>query len=222
MARDVFISYSQPDRDCAFELVARLEGEGIACWVAPRDIAPSADWAAEIMDAISAARAMILVFSANSNQSPQVRREVERAVHKQLSILPFRIEDVLPSKSLEFFLSAQHWMDAFPPPREPHYARLCGYLKSQLASGPALQPIPAIASAPAAGPHIFDAAELQHIERQLAGYIGPVARHLVKTAALRAAAVEELVSRLATELDTDSERREFTQRCHAGRPQGRL
>ena len=70
------------------------------------------------MDAISAARVMILVFSASSNHSPQVRREVERAVHKQLSILPFRIEDVLPSKSLEFFLSTQHWMDAFPPPRE--------------------------------------------------------------------------------------------------------
>jgi hypothetical protein len=222
MAGDVFISYSQPDRDCAFELVARLEGEGIACWVAPRDIAPSADWAAEIMDAITAARAMILVFSANSNQSPQVRREVERAVHKQLSILPFRIEDVLPSKSLEFFLSAQHWMDAFPPPREPHYARLCAYLKSQLAGGPALQPIPTISTAHAASPHIFDAAELQHIERQLAGYIGPVAKHLVKTVALRAGAVEDLVSRLATELDTDSERREFTLRCHAGRPQGRL
>src|SRR5471030_1611630 len=130
MTRDIFISYSQPDRDCAFELVARLEGEGVNCWIAPRDIAPSADWAAEIMDAISAARTMILVFSAGSNQSPQVRREVERAVHKQLSILPFRIEDVLPSKSLEFFLSTQHWLDAFPPPREPHYARLCAYLKT--------------------------------------------------------------------------------------------
>jgi hypothetical protein len=219
VAREVFISYSQPDRDCAFELVARLEGEGIGCWVAPRDIAPSADWAAEIMDAISGARAMILVFSANSNQSPQVRREVERAVHKQLSILPFRIEDVLPSKSLEFFLSAQHWMDAFPPPREPHYARLCAYLKPQLAVGPALQAANAVAPAPA--PRIFETAELQHIERQLAGYIGPVARHLVKTAALRAAAVEDLVSRLAAELDDDSERREFTERCHAGRAQGR-
>jgi hypothetical protein len=221
MARDVFISYSQPDRDCAFELVARLEGQGIDCWIAPRDIAPSADWAAEIMDAISGARAMILVFSANSNHSPQVRREVERAVHKELSILPFRIEDVLPSKSLEFFLSAQHWMDAFPPPREPHYARLCAYLKTQLASGPALPPIPAATPAAAAGPHSFDAAELQQIERLLAGYIGPVARHLVKTAALHAAAVEELVGRLARELDSDAERREFTQQCQAARAHGR-
>jgi hypothetical protein len=226
MPRTVFISYSQPDRDCAVELVARLEGEGINCWIAPRDIAPSADWAAEIMDAISAASTMILVFSASSNQSPQVRREVERAVHKQLSILPFRIENVLPSKSLEFFLSAQHWMDAFPPPREPHYARLCTYLKANLPAEAAAQPLPSIAAAAAgavgmvggAGSHTFEAAELRHIERQLAGYIGPLARHLVKSAALRAAGVDDLLSRLASELDAESERHEFTQRCHGGKP----
>src|ERR1700676_3547979 len=142
MAQEGFISSSQPDRHCAFELVARLEGQGINCWVAPRDIPPAAEWGAEKMDAISSARAMILVFSANSNQSPQVRREVERAVHKQLSVLPFRIEDVPPSKSLEFFLSAQHWMDAFPPPRDPHYSRLCAHLKTLIAA-PALTPEPA-------------------------------------------------------------------------------
>ena len=97
--------------------MALLEAQGLKCWIAPRDISPSADWAAEIIDAISAARVMLLVFSASSNRSPQVRREVERAVHKGVTVLPFRIEDVLPSKSLEFFLSAQHWLDAFPPPR---------------------------------------------------------------------------------------------------------
>ena len=213
MARDVFISYSQPDRDCAFELVARLEGEGIHCWIAPRDIAPSADWAAEIMDAISAARTMILVFSAGSNQSPQVRREVERAVHKQLSILPFRIEDVLPSKSLEYFLSAQHWMDAFPPPREPHYARLCAYLKAQSADSPSA-PVNRVATVV----RLFDAAELQRIERHLAGYIGPLAKHLVKTAALHAGSIDDLVARLATELDTETERYEFTRQCRSGAP----
>src|ERR1700721_3572110 len=163
MAREIFISYSQPDRDCAFQLVARLEGVGINCWIAPRDIAPSADWAAEIMDAISSARAMILVFSANSNQSPQVRREVERAVHKQLSVLPFRIEDVPPSKSLEFFLSAQHWMDAFPPPREPHYARLCDYLKAQLSSEPLQRPSAANTAAARSVAHHSDAAHVRYI-----------------------------------------------------------
>ena len=222
MARDVFISYSQPDQACAYELVERVEGAGLECWIAPRDIAPSADWAAEIIDAISSARTMILVFSANSNESPQVRREVERAVHKNLCILPFRIENVLPSKSLEYFLSAQHWMDAFSVPREPHYARLCAYLKSQLGAQraqPAVTAPPAMAvpAGAAVRSPTFDPAEVLHIERQLAGYIGPLAKHLVKQATLRAAGVDDLVSRLATELDSESDRREFTRRCRSGR-----
>ena len=219
MAREVFISYSQPDYDCAMELVARIEKEGIQCWVAPRDIAPSTDWAAEIIDAISNARVMVLVFSASSNSSAQVRREVERAVHKQVSILPFRIENVLPSKSLEYFLSAQHWLDAFPPPREPHYARLVDHLRSQLgASGPApdiasTQPTPVLQSAAPLEP-----AEVVRIERLLAGYIGPIARHLVKSAAARASSLEELLRLVATELETETDRHEFTQRWRTGAP----
>ena len=221
MAREVFVSYSQPDYDCAMELVARVEGEGVNCWIAPRDIAPSADWAAEIIDAISNARVMILVFSASSNDSPQVRREVERAVHKQVSILPFRIENVLPSKSLEYFLSAQHWMDAFPPPREPHYARLCAYLRNQLpktASSPtpaadiaSTQPAPILRSTPP-----LDSAELARIERLLAGYIGPIARHLVKAAAARVSNLDELVAQLGKELETETDRHQFTQRWRSG------
>jgi hypothetical protein len=211
MARDVFVSYSQPDFTCAMELVGRLEQEGIDCWIAPRDIAPSADWAAEIIDAISNSRAMVLVFSGSSNDSPQVRREVERAVHKQVSILPFRIENVLPSKSLEYFLSSQHWMDAFPPPREPHYARLCAYLKGHQSmpapSTAATQPAPILGAATA-----LDPAEVQRIERLLAGYIGPIAKHLVKTAAMRTASAEELVRAVAQELETETDRHEFTLR----------
>jgi TIR domain len=217
---DVFISYSQPDGDCAHEMVARLEAQGVKCWIAPRDIAPSADWAAEIIDAIAAARVMVLIFSASTNQSPQVRREVERAVHKGVNILPFRIEDVLPSKSLEFFLSAQHWMDAFPPPREQYYERLCSYLKTQLSPLAIGAPPPSAApraSAPPAtagsGAHAFGGEELLHIEAQLAGYIGPLAKHLVRRAALRATGVEDLITRLVTELDAESDRIAFVQRC---------
>jgi TIR domain-containing protein len=221
MEREVFISYSQPDYDCAMELVARIEREGIHCWIAPRDIAPSADWAAEIIDAISNARLMILVFSSSSNASAQVRREVERAVHKQVSILPFRIENVLPSKSLEYFLSAQHWLDAFPPPREPHYARLAEYLRAQLGqparAAPDIavtQPAPIL---PSAAP--LEAAEVVRVERLLAGYIGPIARHLVKTAAARTSSLEELVRQVATELETETDRHEFMQRWRTGAPQ---
>jgi TIR domain len=221
VAREVFVSYSQPDYECAMALVERVEKDDIHCWIAPRDIAPSADWAAEIIDAISHARVMVLVFSASSNDSPQVRREVERAVHKQVSILPFRIENVLPSRSLEYFLSAQHWMDAFPPPREAHYGRLCAYLKNQLPRSESIrsatadiastQPAPILVGTPP-----LDSAELVRIERLLAGYIGPIARHLVKAAGARASSLDEVVAQLAKELETETDRHEFTRRWRKG------
>src|ERR1700749_4029992 len=146
-ARDVFVSYSQADRECAFQLVAQLESRGIGVWVAPRDISPASDWAEAIIEAISGSRLMVLVFSSHCNASPQVRREVERAVHREIPILPFRIEDVLPAKSLEYFLSTPHWLDAFPPPREPHYARLSDHIESLL-QAPAI-PLAATATASA-------------------------------------------------------------------------
>jgi len=197
MPRDVFVSYSQSDRQCAFELVARAESEDIGCWIAPRDITPSADWAAEIIDAISAARVMVLVFSASSNKSPQVRREVERAVHRDLSILPFRIEDVQPANSLEFFLSTQHWLDAFPAP---------------VVAPPAV---------PRAMPSAFAEAELRQIELRLADYIGPLARHLVKRATPHALGMEDLLLRLAAELESEDDRRQFIGSCRRiERPRG--
>lgn len=224
--RAVFVSYSLSDRDTATGLVGYLEAHGIECWVAPRDVSPGGDWAAEIVDAIAAARVMVLVFSASANTSPQVRREVERAVHREVVVLPFRVADVLPSRSLEYFLSSQHWLDAFPPPMEPHYARLCAYLKSLLESAPAALDRPesghavvpaangagaAAASAtgrtaPAAAP---SAAQLQCLERELARYIGPLARHLVQRAARRAAGIEELIHDLGAEIDSEADRRQF-------------
>src|ERR1700753_3152050 len=94
-------------------------------WFAPRNISPAADWAAEIIDAISSARVMVLVFSSHCNDSPQVVREVERAVHRHVPVLPFRVEHVLPTRSLEYFLSTQHWLDAFSGPKGPYYDKLC-------------------------------------------------------------------------------------------------
>jgi TIR domain len=227
MASQIFVSYSQPDRQCAFELVAQVEAAGLRCWIAPRDISPAADWAAEIMDAISQARVMVLVFSASSNVSPQVRREVERAVHKQLPILPFRIEDVLPSKSLEYFLSSQHWLDAFALPREAHYGRLCQVLHDVLArdAGDPSMPGPlssatatslaatSLAATGLGATSGFAAGELQLLATRLAAFVGPVARVLVRRAAVHAASRAELIEQLAAELATESERRQFLQSC---------
>ena len=120
MAHDVFISYCSEDKPTADAICATLEAKGVRCWIAPRDILPGLDWSAAIVDAIGQARVMVLVYSASANESPQIKREVERAVSKGLAILPFRIQDVPLSKSLEYFISSPHWLDALTPPLERH------------------------------------------------------------------------------------------------------
>ena len=234
-SRDVFVSYSHPDRDCAFDIAAWVEARNIGVWIAPRDVSPTADWAADVIDAISAARIMVLVFSASTNESVQVRREVERAVHKGLIVLPFRIEDVLPIKSLEYFLSSQHWLDAFPPPREPHYHRLCAFLEKALAAPHARPPPDFAATAevampsgmgggastdtvvldPAPQPHYASADQLHRLEIELARYIGPVAKHLVRRAVPSAVDLPQLILRLSAEVDSDKERQKFMNGCRS-------
>lgn len=121
---DVFISYSAVDKTTGEAICATLETGKIRCWMAPRDITPGKEWGEAIIEGMDQCRIMVLVFSSNSNNSQQVRREVERAVSKGLMLIPFRIEDVRLSKSMEYFLSSSHWLDALTPPLEEHVQRL--------------------------------------------------------------------------------------------------
>jgi tetratricopeptide (TPR) repeat protein len=136
MAHDVFISYSNKDKLTADAVCAALEANGIRCWIAPRDILPGSDWGEAIIDAIHACRAMLLIFSSNSNASPQIKREVERSVDAGIPVVPFRIEDVMPSKTLEYFISTQHWLDALTPPMEQHLHYLVNTMRAILAQRP--------------------------------------------------------------------------------------
>jgi hypothetical protein len=124
MPHDVFISYSTHDKPTADAACARLEAAGIRCWIAPRDITPGKEYGEAIIGAINQCRVMILIFSENANNSPQIHREVERAVNKSVPVLPLRIENIVPDGSLEYFIGTVHWLDALTPPLEAHLRRL--------------------------------------------------------------------------------------------------
>jgi TIR domain/YARHG domain len=136
MAHDVFVSHSVKDKVVADSIVARLEAESVSCWIAPRDVVPGADWGESIIDAIESSRIMILIFSRNADASPQIKREVERAVNKGVYIIPFRVDDIPPTKSLEYFISTSQWMDAFSPPLERHLANLAKTVQAVLKRAP--------------------------------------------------------------------------------------
>lgn len=139
---DAFLSYASADKAVADAACGVMEARGVRCWIAPRDITPGEDWSAGIMRGLGRCRVMVLVFSGKADKSPQVRREVERAVSKGLTVIPFRIENVTPTDGMEYFLSVPHWLDAYVPPLDDHLDRLADTVAALLASlpPPALPP----------------------------------------------------------------------------------
>lgn len=133
MAHDVFVSYASADKTVADAVCGTLESNGVRCWIAPRDVEPGMAYGEAILEAIQGCRVMVLVFSSKANTSSHIPKEIERAVSKGASVIPFRIEDVKPGKSLDYFIGNVHWLDAMTPPMEGHLRRLAKNIQTILA-----------------------------------------------------------------------------------------
>lgn len=143
MGHRVFISYAKKNRNVADAVCAKLESRGIACWYAPRNILAGTSWASAIVEGIDGSELGIVVLSSHSNRSRHVHNEIERIVSRGLPLIPFRVEDVEPSKDLELFLSSPHWLDAFTPPVEDHVERLVETVEAVLDGRTVTPPPPA-------------------------------------------------------------------------------
>jgi hypothetical protein len=122
--KKIFISYAKNDSETAFKICDTLERSGFGCWIAPRDIMAGENWGKAIIKGINNCKLMVMVFSEDSNDSVQVLREIERAVHKKIPIILFRISDIEPSEELEYYVSAVHWLDAISDPIDQHIESL--------------------------------------------------------------------------------------------------
>lgn len=112
MEKLIFISHSSKDAKTASEICDYIEKNGRKCFIAPRDIRSGYEYAEEIVDGIDNSSAIVLLISKNSNESPHVLREVERAVSKRIPIIIYKLEDVELSKSMEYFIMTHQWIDA--------------------------------------------------------------------------------------------------------------
>jgi len=132
---DVFISYSNKDKNAAVAVCHALESDGIRCWIAPRDVLAGKDWSQSILDAITNAKTLVLILSQHSCTSKQVQSEVLTAVQEDRIVVPVRIENINPRGALKLQLTGTHWLDAFPPPLDPHLKKLSKTLQMLLAEG---------------------------------------------------------------------------------------
>jgi TolB-like protein len=108
----VFISYASLDSASAETACEALEKAGVTCWIAPRDVTPGAFYGDEIVHAIDAAKAIVLILSQNAATSPHVLREVERAASKRHAVISLRIDKAPLPAGLEYFLNTSQWLDA--------------------------------------------------------------------------------------------------------------
>lgn len=141
-ASRVFISYASQDAAVAAALVDALERQGVACWIAPRDVDAGALYADAIVRAIGSAKAFVLVLSESSIDSSHVGKEVERASSKKRTIIALRIDAAPLTPALEYFLSESQWVDAHPGKLDAAYAKLIGAIRKSAV--PSSEPIPGV------------------------------------------------------------------------------
>jgi TPR repeat protein len=113
MASTVFISFASRDRSFAMTICDALERRGISCWIAIRDIGPGENFQSAIFHAIRSAKVMVLVFSGNSQNSDEVKKEIVLAGQSKLTVIPARVEDVTPEGAFAYELATRQWVDLF-------------------------------------------------------------------------------------------------------------
>jgi TIR domain-containing protein len=125
----VVISHATEDRTVAVKVCASLEEAGIPCWMAPRDIVGGHQYGEAIIAALEACPAVLLLLSRASNKSRWVSYEIENAASTKRTIIPFRLEDVKPSRPLRLFVGSLQWIDGFPGPWQSHLEPLLAALR---------------------------------------------------------------------------------------------
>jgi hypothetical protein len=136
---DVFISCPHRDKAAGESACAAFEATGLLCWISSRDVPLGANWSESIINAIRNCRAMVVIFSENTNRSQQILKEIELARNYDVRILPVRIQDVPPEGPLAYHLSGIRWLDAFPPPLDAHLDRVVAATRAMLEQSRAIK-----------------------------------------------------------------------------------
>ena len=109
----IFISYSSKDQKIAGTIAQALEARGQRCWIASRDVLAGDNFQEAIVRALREAKVMLLVFSANANNSDEIKKELVLAGRHHVTVVPVRVEDVVPSDAFSYELATRQWVDLF-------------------------------------------------------------------------------------------------------------
>jgi hypothetical protein len=90
-----------------------LEARGLDCWIASRNVGAGENFQEAIVHALREARVMLLVFTSNANNSDEIKKELVLAGRHHVTVVPARVEDVVPSDAFTYELATRQWIDLF-------------------------------------------------------------------------------------------------------------
>lgn len=106
---DTFISYSRKDIAFAKIIHESLQSSDLETWIDWQDIPPSADWFAEIEEAIEKADSFIFIISPTSVESEICSKEIAHAEANHKRLIPIVIDDIDP-QSVPSSLIPLNWI----------------------------------------------------------------------------------------------------------------
>jgi hypothetical protein len=133
MSADIFISFASKDVKVALTLCSAIENRGFKCWISARDIQPGDNFQVSIVQALRSAKVLLLVFTANSNTSEEMTKELALASQRKMIVIPLRAEDVAPNDAFAYEFATRQWIDAFAD-WEFSIEQLCRRLEHALAA----------------------------------------------------------------------------------------
>ena len=107
MANDIYICYSANDKEIAEKICNFLEENNFKCWIAPRDLNSSENYADEISNNIKNSNIMIFIFSENSKKSEFALNEIGTAFSYNKPILVFYKDEIIPEGDMNYILKNQ-------------------------------------------------------------------------------------------------------------------
>ena len=113
MSAPIFISYSSKDQEIAETIYQALESRGQNCWIACRDVNPGENFQEAIVRALRSAKVMLLVFTANANNSDEIKKELVLAGRHHVTVVPVRVEDVVPNDAFTYEFATRQWIDLY-------------------------------------------------------------------------------------------------------------
>src|SRR3954447_12879830 len=124
----VFVSYASADRERVEPIVAALEGAGVPVWLDREGIAGGANYALAIAEAIQGCAALVLMVSAASLASRNVRQELALAWRGERSYVPLLLEPVAIPNEVAYWLEAAQWVEVLDHPRAAWLPRVIAAL----------------------------------------------------------------------------------------------